>query len=409
MKQSAIILLLIMQCLVLSSATNAQNSIQQADPLFYDPMSFSVFYEHSGSAAAHYILARGVITMNTPSDFLRFYKGLSNKEDHVPNQIWFHSPGGSLAAGLDLGKIIRQLRLTTLVGGEYTRFQSATEVATVVNKSYCLSACAWAFLGGKVRSIAENNSLGVHQFYSQNKQGSEADAQVTMTALSLYLDQMQIDRRLLDLAALTASDDVTLLSVQQAQELNVDNTEQGIGKWEIKASAKTGRVFGLLKQKLPRTDDQATIMILPDTSPQKLLLIITYSTINSLRDADDIQSLFNNMTQKPRIYAGREYNSSRNVDIPLISTNKWVNAKDGDYQIWVWLDKQSAKNLCRYNYLMFDPSMPHCCIDAAPHLAVPTEGMLGIISAISSQGPLKSSQSSGNEKKKRQPNSPHAP
>src|SRR5690349_20370007 len=91
-------------------------SSPQDDKLFSMPMAFSVYYEHSGSASAHYILARGVITKSTPSEFLSFYRGLSKKEDHIPSEIWFHSPGGSINAALEFGKIIRQLRMTTRVG-----------------------------------------------------------------------------------------------------------------------------------------------------------------------------------------------------------------------------------------------------------------------------------------------------
>src|SRR5688572_12794004 len=79
----------------------------QDDPLFFKPMTFAIYNEHSGNSSRRYILARGEITPNTPSEFLSFYRRLP--KDDLPSEVWFHSPGGSLAAGLELGRSIRRL------------------------------------------------------------------------------------------------------------------------------------------------------------------------------------------------------------------------------------------------------------------------------------------------------------
>ncbi len=78
---------------------------QPADKLF-EPMTFSYHstdpYHRTGR---FYILAEGLMTSDSPAEFLTFF----NKLDRRIPPIYFNSPGGNLAAGLRLGRIIRKL------------------------------------------------------------------------------------------------------------------------------------------------------------------------------------------------------------------------------------------------------------------------------------------------------------
>lgn len=363
---------------------------QPNDPLFLKPMAFGFYDEHSGNASTRYILARGVITKSTPSEFLSFYKGLSRTEDHIPTDIWFHSPGGDLAAGLEFGRIIRRIRLSTLVGGEYTRFPGTI---TVVKSSHCFSACAWAFLGGRVRVVAEDYSLGVHQFQTGKNQGTEAGAQLTMAILAAYLDEMRVNRRLLDLAATTSANDITHLTADEARALNVDNAEQSIGQWELKAT-KAGMIMGWLRQKLPRTDDQASIAILSDFFHGSLLLSVDYTTKHSLRSQEDIKGMFDTMDQKPLLRPGPKFASFDTIPT-LPTTAQWRKTGQNTYHIIIPITTRSARLLCGEEYFTLDPDWPNCCMDIAPSMTIPTKGLLAIIAALEKQGPVKPPQRKG--------------
>lgn len=70
-------------------------------------------------------------------------------------RISIHSPGGDLATGLALGKLIRERKLETYVEG------GVREAA---------SAAAYAFMGGETRIVKGTRGVGVHAFYTPSSQ-----------------------------------------------------------------------------------------------------------------------------------------------------------------------------------------------------------------------------------------------
>jgi hypothetical protein len=207
------------------------------------PMVFRFYQENWGSGTIFYILAEGTITSETPRQFYQFARKLLDSDNERPNFVFFNSPGGSLAAGLEMGKMIRQLGLNTLVGKKYYAIGKKlhSQVTTVYNGA-CYSACAYAFLGGVGRRVTESGTFGVHQFSGAQKD-IEASAQVTMTLLAEYLNAMGVGRELLTVASLTPSKNIQVLTVKQAQELNIDNSNPPLSEWKIDA-ASSGKVSG---------------------------------------------------------------------------------------------------------------------------------------------------------------------
>ncbi|MEO8144289.1 MAG: hypothetical protein ABI654_08755 [Betaproteobacteria bacterium] len=63
------------------------------------------------------------------------------------NSIWLSSNGGDIDAAMQLGKLLRELGVFTLVGAD----------------DQCLSACVFVFMGGERRSVA--GRLGIHRPY----------------------------------------------------------------------------------------------------------------------------------------------------------------------------------------------------------------------------------------------------
>ncbi len=133
--------------------------------------------------ARDYIFADGGTCQNTPQDLLAAIK----KANAGPGTtVVLNSPGGSLMAGVEMGRIIRRHQLDTQVGAQYPYYLGLSPVpsrdnstATGRDQRYvpyiqypvakpfpgqCLSACNFALLGGVHRSVGLLSDFGAHQF-----------------------------------------------------------------------------------------------------------------------------------------------------------------------------------------------------------------------------------------------------
>lgn len=90
------------------------------------------------------------------------------------NLIMFDSPGGSLSGGIKLGKKIRELGFAVGIGKTVPYPDSALHE---LEDGTCISACAYAFLGGKYRYLdnrpgfddgQSKTCLGFHQFFDKS-------------------------------------------------------------------------------------------------------------------------------------------------------------------------------------------------------------------------------------------------
>ena len=205
-------------------------------------MSFSLqerCYPELNPACQTMVLAEGPIDKETLSQFKEFTFKL-------PPGTWIAltSPGGNLVAGMQLGAVIRERGFNTTIG------------SSDYSGNGCLSACAYAFLGGLSRFIPPNGRYGLHQFRGLEKEIGTSDTQKLSAVLAKYMDSMGVDRRLLDIAQLTAADRVALLSNAQAKLYRVDNLGQSpLPRWRLETSAE-GRLLALnnavaLKTNLP--------------------------------------------------------------------------------------------------------------------------------------------------------------
>lgn len=166
------------------------------------------------------VMAVGQIDKDTPSQFAAYAGGL-------PQGTWIalSSPGGNLVGGLKLGMLIREMGFNTTIG------------STDYSPPNCISACAYAFAGGLSRHLSEGSKYGIHQFKGTEKELGDSESQKASAAIAKYLDQMGVDRHLLDYAQVTASDKVMTLSLAQAKLLKVDNTGQSpYPRWRLEAT-----------------------------------------------------------------------------------------------------------------------------------------------------------------------------
>ncbi len=141
------------------------------------------------------------------SDLLAPFVALAQRTG--ANAVTFRSPGGSIMKAMELGRLIRSLRLATI--------QAA--------RGECESACALAFVGGTVR-FAEPGSIGMHRSsFGPENDLAVADAvsavqQVTAETM-IYLGEMGVDPSLLQLSLQYDANDMRYLSRSEMEHYRV--------------------------------------------------------------------------------------------------------------------------------------------------------------------------------------------
>jgi hypothetical protein len=70
--------------------------------------------------------------------------------------------------------------------------------------TFCASACAYAFLGGVVRSYDRDNVYGIHRFGKETGSLSGDDAQIVSGIVAKYIQSMDVDLSVFELASTKA-------------------------------------------------------------------------------------------------------------------------------------------------------------------------------------------------------------
>jgi hypothetical protein len=188
-----------------------------------------------------WIVAEGEITKETPIEFERFLA-----HEARPFKVVFNSPGGNLFAGIELGRIIRKSGLHTTVA-KSRRADFCNDDADCpsyledLEPGVCFSACAYAFLGGVQRQVADADSysgnggsiIGFHQFYGDlDKQSRIAqiieeetyfsNEQLVSAFILKYLTDMEVDPNVLGIAALAGPDQMEFPNKALRKSLKID-------------------------------------------------------------------------------------------------------------------------------------------------------------------------------------------
>ncbi len=150
-----------------------------------------------------------------------------------PVTYWLNSQGGSMAVGMELGRIIRKTGISTNIGkfaGEENRPAPGV----------CYSSCALAFLGGSYRYLESGSEYGVHRFSRKTTTSQDLDdGQIASATVSTYIREMDVDPALFDLMVRTSKDEIYVLSKRQLTDLNVINNGRQRPKWSIEAVDNT--------------------------------------------------------------------------------------------------------------------------------------------------------------------------
>jgi hypothetical protein len=144
----------------------------------------------------------------------------------------FRSPGGLSIEGLAVGRVIRR-------AGIATHLPANTQ---------CASACTYAFLGGRVRTMEEGARYGVHIFSSSGNRGLlrraeeliqregtaavaglirmiEEDSAQLAAQMAYYAIEMGVSLRLLEPNFRTAHNTIRWLTARELRDYNVVNAD----------------------------------------------------------------------------------------------------------------------------------------------------------------------------------------
>jgi len=223
-------------------ATVSFAAIAKEDP---QQMLFIPFVECSQTRCDEFILAQGVIDAGAPARLEAIIRTPTNNSKIVV----FDSPGGSLAAGLKLGRVIRKNGLDTGVATSYSRHEIGKPEQILTKDAVCFSSCAYAFMGGVSRSLQDDARIGVHQFYGDQELSNEGETQTLVAVLSQYLKAMGIDRDLLDIASTTESTEMAEVPFDYAVKYNLDNQHPILAQWELQATEDGETLVSVNQQK----------------------------------------------------------------------------------------------------------------------------------------------------------------
>jgi hypothetical protein len=170
--------------------------------------------------------------------------------------IYFHSPGGSVAGALELGRLIRNQKLEVSVAHTIplgcdrdkpleesceAQKRSGQELESEFDQSLvmCNSSCVWAVAGGAVRVIPPGVKLGIHDVgldpaKKLPRGASLVEAKkVTHAHIREYLRDMGIDEALFTAAIAVPYESSRFLERDELVRFGIDRREFGETVWQF--------------------------------------------------------------------------------------------------------------------------------------------------------------------------------
>lgn len=130
-------------------------------------------------------------------------------------QVYLNSPGGSLLAGMAVGRELRAIGAETHVGRRADNPRRPTP-------GVCYSACPFAYAGGAVRRLDPGSVLGVHRARNRVPVPDPAAFDVRVAAdAKAYLLEMGVDPQLVPLMQSVPAGEIRVLAAPQARRLKL--------------------------------------------------------------------------------------------------------------------------------------------------------------------------------------------
>lgn len=166
--------------------------------------------------------------------------------------VYLDSPGGSLADGMRIGRLLRQLRANTLIGKRGSR-------GAGIEPGACLSACSIAFLGGVQRYVPEGSVFGVHRVSTTvHSEQDFAAGQIVSAQVSRYISEMGVDSLLFDRMANTDKDRIDILGAAELRALHVADDGRRPAQWRSRFTEQGPSLIG--SQQTAEGTEQAVLV-----------------------------------------------------------------------------------------------------------------------------------------------------
>jgi hypothetical protein len=133
----------------------------------------------------------------------------------LPSQkalVVFQSPGGNLLAGIEIGKAIHLKGFATLVPDNVE----------------CASACALAWLGGRIRFLSDKGRVGFHAVYS-DQDGQAAVSSAGNAIVGAHLNQLGLPVVAVVYITSAPPDGIQWLTIPDAQRYGIEVQRANLG------------------------------------------------------------------------------------------------------------------------------------------------------------------------------------
>lgn len=239
---------------------------KSSPPKYWPPMTFFIAKgepDACGRGCGEWIAADGRIDATTPGRL----RALLARTGRRRLPIYFFSPGGSVSAAIEIGRLMRAREMTAGVGRTIPQGcdpakssepacdrlkRSGAELAAELRtlNASCNSACVYALLGAKVREVASDAGLGVHRVsvtrtlvrtYSSGRverssmalpDGSPG-ARAVNGQLARYAAEMGISAALIEVATAVPHDRLRFITRDEIARFGIDRRDPVESRWTL--------------------------------------------------------------------------------------------------------------------------------------------------------------------------------
>jgi hypothetical protein len=210
----------VLSAALLSLAGSLGSPARAAEPMSFQVTPVGAVNGICGHKCAEVISAEGEINNDTADSFVQFL-GSHTGEDGLRPVILLESPGGTVVGAMQLGMVFRKIGAAVIVA---QAVGDAQREEVRVAPGLCMSACVYAFFGGKKRVIPTESRLGIHRMVINEEvrdpSGSLVRQQTFGTndivaTLSNYTKTMGVDPGVIAYAEQVAPESIHILTPQQ--------------------------------------------------------------------------------------------------------------------------------------------------------------------------------------------------
>ena len=348
--------------------------------------------EGIGRICTQRMLGKGDIELDSSASLERFLTAAQQEQGGRGSwrglEICFDSQGGDLQGALQLGGLIRALRIDTCAEPHYAEppaIGSAAPMPTLQSSTpaMCASACVFALAAGVHRTVTKGARVGMHQFVGDDGDLGQRRTQATIAELAQYLERNGVQPKLLDIGAYISHSMIRFLTAEQISDTNLDNTAQIYEAWNLGAW-QDGKVYAHVKQRNPITDSW-TQLIMSKQDDRLRLDIIFYPAEddrNGSKAGDSASPMLGSRDLMHTLSAADIWLRVDDEDFAQVSKAPWSQGRNNAYVRTIEVDIHKAMALRGANLLEAWVMLPQTYARQNPTMSFQLETLQPILAAV---------------------------